>query len=197
MQPRSEKTRAAIITASAALFSQAGYEAASVAQICEQAGVSKGAFYHHFPSKQDLFLAILEDWLSGLDSRLENARAGDESVPQSLLRMAGTMGEVFRVASGQLPMFMEFMVRASRDQAVWNAAIAPYRRYQRRFAGLISAGQREGSIRADVDPQTAAWALISLAVGILLQGVVDPAAADWQTVTLNTVEMIINSMKQE
>ena len=197
MQPRSEKTRAAIMAASAALFSQAGYEAASVAQICEQAGVSKGAFYHHFPSKQDLFLAILEDWLEGLDRRLENARAADESVPQSLLRMAGTMGEVFRVASGQLPMFMEFMVRASRDQAVWNAAIAPYRRYQRRFAGLISAGQREGSIRADVDPQTAAWALISLAVGILLQGVVDPAAADWQTVTLNTVEMIINSMKQE
>ena len=197
MQPRSEKTRAAIITASAALFSQAGYEAASVAQICEQAGVSKGAFYHHFPSKQDLFLAILEDWLAGLDNRLENARSGDESVPQSLLRMAGTISEVFRVASGQLPMFMEFMVRASRDRAVWNAAIAPYRRYQRRFAGLISTGQREGSIRADVDPQTAAWALISLAVGILLQGVVDPAAADWQTVTLNTVEMIINSMKQE
>ena len=197
MQPRSEKTRAAIMAASAALFSQAGYEAASVAQICEQAGVSKGAFYHHFPSKQDLFLAILEDWLAGLDSRLENARAGDESVPQSLLRMAGTIGEVFRVASGQLPMFMEFMVRASRDQAVWNAAIAPYRRYQRRFASLISAGQREGSIRADVDPQAAAWALISLAVGILLQGVVDPAAADWQAVTLHSVEMFIKGMKQE
>ena len=65
------------------------------------------------------------------------------------------------------------------------------------FAGLISTGQREGSIRADVDPQTAAWALISLAVGILLQGVVDPAAADWQAVTLHSVEMLINGMKQE
>ena len=70
MQPRSEKTRAAIMIASAALFSQAGYDATSVAQICEQAGVSKGAFYHHFPSKQDLFLSILDEWLHDLDARL-------------------------------------------------------------------------------------------------------------------------------
>jgi AcrR family transcriptional regulator len=197
MQPRSEKTRAAIMTASAALFSQAGYDATSVAQICEQAGVSKGAFYHHFPSKQDVFLAILDEWLHDLDARLENARVKDETVPQSLLRMAETIGGVFRVAGGQLPMFMEFMVQASRDLAVWNAAIAPYRRYQQKFAELLAEGQREGSIRPDVNVQTAARVLISFAVGILLQGVVDPEAADWQAVTASGVQTFLKSIRQE
>ena len=41
------------------LFSSTGYNKASVDDICAQAGISKGAFYHHFKSKQELFLALL------------------------------------------------------------------------------------------------------------------------------------------
>ena len=195
MQSRGEKTRGEIMAASTALFSQLGYEATSVAHICERANVSKGAFYHHFPSKQDLFLSILEDWLVGVDAQLEMARVPGESVPESLLRMADMLAVIFVVANGQLPMFMEFMVQASRDPAVWQAAIAPYRRYQEKFAALIAAGQREGSIRAGIDVQATAWVLISLAVGILLQGVVDPRAADWQDITRRGVGMILDSIK--
>ena len=185
------------MTAAVALFCQSGYEAASVAQICEQAGVSKGAFYHHFPSKQTLFLSILDEWLEGIDIQLANAREAEEPVTQSLRRMADTIGSVFQVASGQLPMFMEFMVQASRDAAVWEAAIAPYHRYQQRFADLIAEGQREGSIREHIQPQTAAWVLISLAVGLLLQGVVDPKIADWHLVTRYGVDMLLDSMEKE
>jgi len=197
MQARSEKTRAAIMAASADLFSQGGYDVTSVMQICHKAGVSKGAFYHHFPSKQDLFLAILEEWLDGLDARLEDARAKNENVPQSILLMANAIGEVFQVATGQLPMFLEFMVQASRDQAVWNAVIAPYRRYQHKFTEILLEGQREGSICPEVDVETVARVLISLAVGILWQGVMDPHVADWRGVALSGVEIILKNIKQE
>ena len=185
------------MNAAVALFCQSGYDAASVSHICERAGVSKGAFYHHFPSKQTLFLAILEDWLGGIDDQLVHARAANEPVTNSLTRMAETIGVVFQVASGQLPMFMEFMVQASRDAAVWDAAIAPYRRYQQRFAELIAEGQREGSVRADMEPHIIAWVLISLAVGILLQGVVDPHAADWQQVTRQGIQMLLQGIQKE
>jgi len=194
---RSERTRREIMNAAVALFCQSGYDAASVSHICERAGVSKGAFYHHFPSKQTLFLAILEDWLGGIDDQLVHARAANEPVTDSLTRMAETIGVVFQVASGQLPMFMEFMVQASRDAAVWDAAIAPYRRYQQRFADLIAEGQREGSVRADLEPHIIAWVLISLAVGILLQGVVDPHAADWQQVTRQGIQMLLQGIQKE
>ena len=58
MQQRSEETRNAIIEAAETLFTQQGYTAAGVAEICEAAGVSKGAFYHHFETKQAVFLAV-------------------------------------------------------------------------------------------------------------------------------------------
>jgi AcrR family transcriptional regulator len=196
MQKRSEETRRGILEAAARIFSRSGYDAASVDEICQAAGFSKGAFYHHFPSKQQLFLAIIEDWLRGVDAQLFTQTGSGASVPQSLNRMARMLGFVFHAASGQLPMFMEFMVQASRDQAVWDATIAPYRRYQGQFAGMIEQGIAEGSIRTDVNPQIASWVLMSLAVGILLQGVIDPEMADWNEVTCSGVQMVLDSIQR-
>ena len=195
MQERSEITRKGIMQAAAELFSQTGFEAASVNDICAKADVSKGAFYHHFPSKQQLFLEIIDEWLKGVDSQLF-ARNEAGNVPQSLTRMAKMLGFIFEAASGQLPMFMEFMVQASRDQAVWDATIAPYRRYQGQFAQLIEKGKTEGSIGAEVDAQTASWVLMSLALGVLLQGVIDPTMADWNEVTRSGVQMILDSIQR-
>jgi AcrR family transcriptional regulator len=50
-QQRGEETHARILEAAAACFGQHGYDAVGVAEICRQANVTKGAFYHHFPSK--------------------------------------------------------------------------------------------------------------------------------------------------
>jgi AcrR family transcriptional regulator len=196
MQKRSEETRRGIMDAAVQQFSRTGYEAAAVNDICQSAGVSKGAFYHHFPSKQQLFLAIIEDWLKTIDAQLFTQAGDVGNIPQSLNRMAKMLGFVFEAASGQLPMFLEFMVQASRDQAVWNATIAPYRRYQGLFEEMIEKGQGEGSIRPEVNAQTTSWVLISLAVGILLQGVIDPNMADWNEVTRSGVQMILESIQR-
>ncbi len=195
MQERSQTTHKEIMSAAAELFSQTGFEAASVNDICKKANVSKGAFYHHFPSKQQLFLEIIDDWLEGIDAQLFSRNEGD-GVPQSLTRMAKSLGFIFEAASGQLPMFLEFMVQASRDQAVWDATVAPYKRYQEQFTQLIEKGKTEGSIRAQTDAQIASWVLISLAVGILLQGVIDPAMADWNEVTCTGVQMVLDSIQR-
>ena len=194
MQPRSETTHTRIKSAAIAAFCHSGYDAASVAEICEAAGVSKGAFYHHFPSKQALFLAIMEDWLGGIDNLLFSEERNGKTVPKRIKEMGNAMGVIFRAASGQLPMFMEFMVQASREQAVWDAVIAPYRAYRENFASLIEKGKQEGSILPSADADQVAQALISLAVGILLQGVVDPQAADWKEVTNAGVAMILDGI---
>jgi AcrR family transcriptional regulator len=196
MQRRSELTRSQIMDAAISLFSEGGYEATSVAEICAVANASKGAFYHHFPAKQDLFLQILNDWLDGVDERLFTRRQGDETVPDALLRMAKAIGFVFQTASGQLPMFLEFMVQASRDEAVWAAAVAPYRRYQDQFALLIREGQAEGSVRPDVDAQVTAQSIISLAIGVLLQSVMDPESADWEKVINYGIAAVVADIKR-
>jgi AcrR family transcriptional regulator len=195
MQQRSEETRSHILEAALQEFSRHGYEGTGVAEICEAAGVSKGAFYHHFPSKQDVFLVLLEDWLSGLDAAFAQALAWAEDVPAGLMRMAKMVPEIYKAAEGRLTMFLEFWMQASRNPAVWEVTIAPYHRYQKLFAEIIRKGIAEGSLR-DTDPDVTARVLVALAVGLLLQGVLDPQGTAWEEVTLQGLELLIHGISR-
>jgi AcrR family transcriptional regulator len=195
-QRRGEQTHARILQAAEDCFAQHGYDAASVAEICRSAGVSKGAFYHHFPSKQALFLELLDRWLGELDTQLAAARAGTRTVPQGLMQMAGMTQPVFETGRGQLPMFLEFWNQAARDPAIWQATIAPYRRYRAFFSGLVEAGIAEGTLRS-VDPEVAAHVIVSLAVGLVLQGSLDPDGADWGCVLEEGVRLLLEGLTRQ
>jgi AcrR family transcriptional regulator len=196
MQQRSEETRAQIMQAAQKLFAQNGYDATGVAEICAAAGVSKGAFYHHFPTKQALFLELLKTWLSGLDAQLNALAEGPHNVPQALINMAGMMQNVFQVANEQLPMFLEFWTQSSRDPVVWQTTIAPYRRYQIFFTTLVQSGVDEGSIKA-LDPEAAARLILAMAVGLLFQSLLDPQGANWENMTKQSMQLLMNGLAKE
>ena len=191
MQQRSEETRARILEAAVKQFSVNGYNKASVDDICEQAGVSKGAFYHHFQTKQDVFLALLDGWLQIFDQAVEASK--DQTVPETFQQMTDYFPYIFESASDNLPMFLEFMLQASRDDKVWQASIAPYRRYHKYFASLIKKGISEGSF-VEVNPDLAARLIVSAAMGLLLQSLLDPQGAKWDKVARDTVQLMMNSL---
>lgn len=192
---RGVDTRNRILEAAEACFAERGYDGTAVAEICRRAGVTKGGFYHHFPSKHALFLELLERWLSLLDLQLQAVAADAENVPQALLHMGEITEPVFREAGDRLPLFLEFWRRASRDPAVWKATVAPYRRYRARFARLIETGIAEGTLRP-VDADVAAGAIVSLAVGLVMQGLMDPDGADWGQVSRESLGWLVQSMRQ-
>jgi AcrR family transcriptional regulator len=190
-QHRGEETRGRILDAAVKKFAIAGYDAASVDEICGEAGVSKGAFYHHFPSKQAVFLALMQGWLAIIDVGMEAVRK--ETVPESLVTMTNLLPGVFAAAENRLPMFLEFWLQASRDETVWKAIIAPYRHYQEYFSKLIKDGMKEGSLKP-VDSQVAAQVIVSLAVGLVLQGVLDPHGADWEKTARESMQILMNGL---
>jgi AcrR family transcriptional regulator len=165
-----------------------------VDDICAEAGVSKGAFYHHFPTKQAIFLALMQGWLAMIDLGMEAVRA--ESVPETLIKMTELLPGVFAAAEDRLPMFLEFWLQASRDEKVWKAIIAPYHHYQEHFAGLIENGIAEGSIKS-IDSQVAAQVIVSLAVGLVLQGVLDPHGTDWEKTGRESMRILMNGLAKE
>jgi AcrR family transcriptional regulator len=194
MQQRSEETRARILEAAVKQFSISGYNKASVDNICEQAGVSKGAFYHHFQTKQDVFLALLDGWLQVFDQAVEASK--DQTVPDTFQQMAEYFPYIFQSAGENLPMFLEFMLQASRDDKVWQASIAPYRRYHKYFSSLIKKGIEEGSF-VDVNPDLAARLIVSAAMGLLLQSLLDPEGAKWEKVARETMQVMMAGLTRE
>ncbi len=193
MQHRSEETHARILKAAAECFMREGYDATGVAEICTRAGVSKGAFYHHFPTKQAAFLALFEHWLHGLEASIQMARRPGQTVPERLEGLAAMAEQVFDQASGQVPMFVEFWRQATKDPGVWRATIEPYRRFRSSFAALVSEGTAEGTLRP-VDPNLAAQVLVSLGVGLVLQGVLDPGGAEWHSATRQAIRLLLDGL---
>jgi AcrR family transcriptional regulator len=195
MQQRSIQTREILLTAAIKQFSQLGFERTTVEQICQEAGVSKGAFFHHFPTKQAAFMAILETWLLGLDTQMTGMVAVARDVPQGLVEMASLTRDIFTAANGQLAMFLEFWTQSCHDPEVWKTTVAPYRRFTELFAGFLRKGMQEGSIR-QMDAEAGARMIVALAVGLLLQGLMDPQAASWDSVAVQSMQYMMDGLKR-
>jgi AcrR family transcriptional regulator len=194
-QQRAEETRTRILEAAEECFARHGYEATSVAHICECAGVTKGAFYHHFPTKHAVFMALLDRWLSGLDTQLSAARSGASSVPAAFEQMGRLAGLIFDAAGGHLPMFLDFWSSAIRDSETWQVTVAPYRRYQTFFADLVKAGIEEGTL-IPADPDTVSRLVMAVAVGVILQELLDPGGADWGATMQEGLRVVLKGLQR-
>jgi len=192
---RSEETRSTILHTALELFSKNGYDATSVAEICKKAKVSKGAFYYHFPSKQDLFLALMAGWLGDLDANLQAASAAAQDIPQAIENMADAAGGVFEVLQDGFPILLEFWTQANRQPEIWLKAVEPYRKYLAFFADVIQLGMDQEAFRDDLDPELTARFLTAIVMGLLMQATFDPEGADWQAVTRSGIKILLRSMR--
>jgi hypothetical protein len=90
-------------------------------------------------------------------------------------------------------MFLEFWMQASRDKKVWEASIAPFRRYHKYFTTLIRKGVDEGSF-VEVDPELASRMIVATGMGLLLQSLLDPKGAKWEKVARESTNLLVNSL---
>jgi AcrR family transcriptional regulator len=190
------ETRSRILEAAEQCFARYGYDSTGVAEICKTAGISKGALYHHFPSKQAIFVEMFESWMRGFVVGMEQLRDSAASVPEAMLQMVKMTGLIFKSAAGQLPLFIEFLTKASREPETWKAAIAPYKFFRGFFAELIRRGIEEGSLRA-VDPELIAGIIVSFGAGLVMQGVFDPKGGDWVQVGVHGIQTILKGIIKE
>ncbi|WP_394768439.1 TetR family transcriptional regulator [Lacisediminihabitans sp.] len=93
---RGRQTRETLIAAARALFAERGYDATSIEAVLEQTDVSRGALYHHFGGKEELFAAVLDGIYDTIDERVAVAAANQPNASAAL--QAGCL-EWIRMAS--------------------------------------------------------------------------------------------------
>jgi len=192
---RSAQTKKSIMEAATTSIAREGYESTGVAEICNRAGVSKGAFYYHFESKEAVFLALIDTWLNTLETTLNEVTYQAKSVPEGLLEMAGLMQPVFENNQYFMGLFLELWTHANRNEKVRQATIAPYRRFQETFARLIERGIEEGTIM-DVEPEIAGQLLLSLSSGLFLQASLEQDQVNWGNKLQESIEILLNGLKR-
>ena len=82
---RTDATRAALLQAARELFVQRGYAETSTPELCAAAGITRGALYHHFIDKRDLFRAVVAQEAQAVRERIEAAAPQDLAPRQALL----------------------------------------------------------------------------------------------------------------
>ncbi|HEX5856835.1 MAG TPA: TetR/AcrR family transcriptional regulator [Microbacterium sp.] len=136
-------TRAAV-----ELFATQGYANTSVQQIVERAGVTKGAMYHYFESKDDLLFAIYERMLSLQKSHLDEIIARGGEVDEVLRAVCVDVVEtsIEFLPEGTVFFRSQHMLSRPRQQEV----VRRRRAYHDEFAALVQRGQDEGVYRSDI-----------------------------------------------
>lgn len=137
-----------VIRASVELFALRGYANTSVQDIVARAGVTKGAMYHYFESKDDLLFGIYDSLLSlqkdNLDAIIEAGGDVDDVLRAACVDVLETSIEY--LAEGTVFFRSMDMLSESRRKEV----VRRRRAYNDAFAALVRRGQREGKYRDDI-----------------------------------------------
>lgn len=160
-----QRTREALIDAAMALFVEQGLTGPSLDAICARAGFTRGAFYVHFGSRDDLIAAVVEKTMGGfIDAIIASGEAGAD-LPTIVRTFA------MAVRSGAFPFpghvrshqVIEACLRSPKLQAKYLELLS---RARDRLTDTIRRGQQAGTIRDDVDPSGVAQLLLALVLGV-------------------------------
>ncbi len=171
------QTRARLLEAAGKVFARRGYHDASVEEVAEEAGFSKGAVYSNFTSKEDLFVALLEQRCRRSLVELE-AALNQERLTPARLRQLGDAQSVQMQEDGQWTLlFIEFWAHSVRDPRLRPRFAAIWHEARTGLAGLIARHAEEAGVALPVPPAQLASAAMALTNGFGLQLLADPDRA--------------------
>ena len=157
-------TRDKLLNAAFCEMHRQGYQAASIANILHDTGLTKGALYHHFPTKHELGLAVIDEIIRNRLEQLIFLPIRESAEPvAALLAVIGTLGnrndpEFVKLGCPLNNLMQEMSPLDDAFKERLNAILATW---GRTVEDALARGQQAGTVRADVDCQAAALFIVS------------------------------------
>lgn len=158
---KKERTRREIYEASMRLFAKAGFQAVTIAEICEEADVGRGTFFLHFPSKAALLYEFNERVAEEFRATLREPRAPAADELRALVeRMAVELSAQAEIMTAMLAEFFaspEAMAAAREHGTALPQLVTE----------IVRRGQERGELSRRIDPRLAAASFLATAVSII------------------------------
>ncbi|MBV8690263.1 MAG: TetR/AcrR family transcriptional regulator [Actinobacteria bacterium] len=164
-----EQTRAELLAAAARVFALKGYDGASIADICNEAGLSTGPVYAHYGSKAELFVAVLE--AHGHGQYRELIGSGQVTDVADFLTQAGSTYD--RRPAADAALVIEAIVASKRDPEVAALVSSWLTSGEELLAATIKQAQDAGILDDRVRPETISRLATMLALGSFLTAALD------------------------
>jgi AcrR family transcriptional regulator len=194
LRPTRAETRRRLFTAAASVFAEYGVGAASIEQIADAAGFTRGAFYSNFASKEELVLAMLDDHLDrseahNLDLHDRHPHAG--GLVQALRDDEGRRDDPLH----RNPLLqVELMLYAARTPEL-RPALGEHLRTMRGLVGTIAADtMRADGVDPSIDPIELGTILVAIEDGLRLHRLIDPEStpADAFFTALESLQQLVD-----
>jgi len=170
---RTRATRRKLLDAAKRIFAQEGFEAARLEDIAASAGYTRGAFYANFDSKEDIFFALLEEWVG---ERIESVTAALRRHSDPVENLAELRKHYALVARDRRLVLIstEFKLYALRHPEAHARLRSRHRRIRASFGALLSDLMQSLGKPLPVEYPAASTCLSAVAEGLLLEHLVDP-----------------------
>ena len=188
-----------LLNAAMKLFVKKGYKGSSVAEITKEAGLTRGALYCHFETKEHLAREIIklfeEKYLKSMMNYVEKEGKDASDKFQKMMR--------FNVwFAGEHPDLCLFMTVISAEMVGSRNRLEPYlksvyRKWSEFIAGILKDGRRAGEFKREIDPQMMAWVIIGVHDGVLLQKEMNRETIDLQAYTKQFRNLIISGVRSD
>ncbi|MGA9876870.1 MAG: TetR/AcrR family transcriptional regulator [Solirubrobacteraceae bacterium] len=175
---RAAVTRAALLRAASHAICERGMQGASIDLIAERAGYTKGAFYAHFPSKEALFLTMLEEKFAADLERLEAAMVGVGQPAEEARQAAGEFLHYVDRDPEWPRLYQEFAAHAARNDEFRVEFAQRQRALRDGMAELFARWSTSFGVEPTVSPADVAAMTFFMADGFLVDRIIDPELDD-------------------
>jgi AcrR family transcriptional regulator len=141
-----------VLRAAVEVFNERGYDGASMEDLSRRLGIAKSAIYHHVSGKEELLRMALDRALDGWAEAAERARALDAP---AIERLEMLVRAAVAVLETRLP-YVTLLVRVRGNTDIERAALERRRSFDRLVASLVEQAERDGDVRAGLDPKVTA-----------------------------------------
>ncbi len=178
---RTATTRRKLLEAAKRIFARDGFEAARLEDIAAGAGYTRGAFYANFDSKEDIFFALLEEWVQ---ERTQSIVAALRHKKNPVEKLAALRKHYARVARDRrlVLISLEFKLFALRHPEAHARLQDRHRRIRASWGLLLSEVLQALGQTLPIGNPTVSTCLSALAQGLLLEHLVDPKTLSSQDV---------------
>jgi AcrR family transcriptional regulator len=172
---QNDRNRALLFAAARRVFLARGYQAATLEQIADDAGFSKGVVYSRFASKADMFLALLEDRIA--ERAAQNASAArDLAGTGDFAALVDLVQRAERAAPGWRLLLAEFRVHVARDPDLNRRYAALHARTVEGLARTLTVISEQGEQGLPFPPRQLAELLLAVENGLALEQQANPDA---------------------
>ena len=188
-----EERKSQIMEAAMKVFTRKGYANARVDDIVDSSGLSKGAIYHHYDGKKDIFLALIEHWETQTFPNFYSRNSKERSASNTLRDFANEIIGAFKSRSYVFHAEVEFWSLSNQDDEVRRRSQELYEKIINLFELVINKGIREKEF-IQIDSRVAAIYILSVFQGINWFCIFNDKKLKAEDYIRESIEMVISGM---